>query len=629
MMRSRLFHAATLAILSAVCVPSLAWAGGSQVPLQFDTGSSQLRNVTIRPLGTDITVGVIDTVNNLFTTSLPPDLNAWRRLDLVYDYHADPTGTTPVDFLWANMLNAAKTKGRKVSIPAGRFKFANQPTIDLNGWTTSFDLDCEGFDATTLDVTAVTKSPQMLITKSGGTPTALKDQFYGFLTRCAIQGDTTNVTTGTGHTVLAIGTPYPISDALNSNEFYLKVANSDQTHSDAVGTQINGNFASRFYLVSNGGGYSGRTSAGTVSVTNGSTAVTGSGTNFATAGVQPNAFIEIGSAWYRVASVGSNTSLTLTTPYSGSTASGLSVFTRNLPVGCAVQITALFSSTVQGSFGNADRALCFTGGYTFGNTFISLDLEESTRSIYVDPGIGAFTGNTFLDGQYSYTLGALDIQAGHNNLFIGPNDGPGYGQPSNFILNGVGVTVQSGSTVIPEGGTFTVQSASPSAGVNFNLSSNGHVVQRAIDPTGTGYETNYTAGAHLSRSVTATGAHDAWVGSTLAQQITATAINVGVNHQYTGNLVASVAAGSGGACTVASTCHNNAGRITVGSGSPSSVAITFNSATPFANPPFCMAVDETNANALRPTAISTTSVTFTAASGLAASDRIAYVCLGL
>jgi hypothetical protein len=61
---------------------------------------------------------------------------------------------------------------------------------------------------------------------------------------------------------------------------------------------------------------------GTVSVTNGSATVTGSGTNFNSA-AQNNKRIRIGTDFYTISSVASATSLTLTTNYTGATASGV------------------------------------------------------------------------------------------------------------------------------------------------------------------------------------------------------------------------------------------------------------------------------------------------------------------
>lgn len=63
-------------------------------------------------------------------------------------------------------------------------------------------------------------------------------------------------------------------------------------------------------------------STGTITVTNGSTAVTGSGTLFADNFVGANDVLIVDGLMYIVDSVTSNTALTLTRPYTGTTASG-------------------------------------------------------------------------------------------------------------------------------------------------------------------------------------------------------------------------------------------------------------------------------------------------------------------
>lgn len=63
-------------------------------------------------------------------------------------------------------------------------------------------------------------------------------------------------------------------------------------------------------------------STGTITLTNGSTAVTGSGTLFADNFVGANDVLIVDGLMYIVASVTSNTALTLSRPYTGTTASG-------------------------------------------------------------------------------------------------------------------------------------------------------------------------------------------------------------------------------------------------------------------------------------------------------------------
>jgi hypothetical protein len=82
-----------------------------------------------------------------------------------------------------------------------------------------------------------------------------------------------------------------------------------------------------------------------------------------------------------------------------------------------------------------------------------------------------------------------------------------------------------------------------------------------------------------------------------------------------------IASGFGASPSISGT--SNAGRITVGSGGASSGAITFNN--PYANPPLCVAQDETRTSAMRATA-STTQLTIIGA--MAAADRLTYICVG-
>ncbi|MBS1188899.1 MAG: hypothetical protein H6R10_691 [Rhodocyclaceae bacterium] len=89
------------------------------------------------------------------------------------------------------------------------------------------------------------------------------------------------------------------------------------------------------------------TTSGTISVTNNSTTVNGSGTTWASAGLaRAGDVMLIGGALFEVASVQSNTQLTLASNYLGANASGLSyalIHTGLLPAELAVQISDLQS----------------------------------------------------------------------------------------------------------------------------------------------------------------------------------------------------------------------------------------------------------------------------------------------
>lgn len=68
--------------------------------------------------------------------------------------------------------------------------------------------------------------------------------------------------------------------------------------------------------------------AGTIAVTNGSPTVVGTGTLWSTRYISAGQHIKIGSTWYQISAVGSDTSITLTSNFAGTTASGLSYTIR-------------------------------------------------------------------------------------------------------------------------------------------------------------------------------------------------------------------------------------------------------------------------------------------------------------
>ncbi len=85
---------------------------------------------------------------------------------------------------------------------------------------------------------------------------------------------------------------------------------------------------------------------GTVSVTNASTTVTGSGTNFVSGAQVGEAFQGPDGELYEITAIGSATSLTITPAYGGSTASGQSyaiVPTQSLVADLASDVADLIS----------------------------------------------------------------------------------------------------------------------------------------------------------------------------------------------------------------------------------------------------------------------------------------------
>ncbi|MBQ6971793.1 MAG: hypothetical protein IJP86_05495 [Synergistaceae bacterium] len=97
---------------------------------------------------------------------------------------------------------------------------------------------------------------------------------------------------------------------------------------------------------------------GTVNITYNSTAVTGSGTNWATAGLNPGDIFSIdGVSDYEILEISDNTHITLKTPYKGSTSSGrgyyiIRNFTAALPSQLAAKCVALYAELL--TYWNSD-----------------------------------------------------------------------------------------------------------------------------------------------------------------------------------------------------------------------------------------------------------------------------------
>lgn len=104
-----------------------------------------------------------------------------------------------------------------------------------------------------------------------------------------------------------------------------------QTQDFITGSSTARDRVAQFFLVSNQGNFTARALTGTVTLSNGSTSVTGSGTAFTTelAGNASGSLIKLtadsSTSWARVASVGSDTTATLAATYTGSGGSGSAV----------------------------------------------------------------------------------------------------------------------------------------------------------------------------------------------------------------------------------------------------------------------------------------------------------------
>lgn len=111
--------------------------------------------------------------------------------------------------------------------------------------------------------------------------------------------------------------------------------------------------------------------------------------------------------------------------------------------GDAVRMRQVQFSRVFGSFGNADTGQHITAGYSYGNTFIALDLEVVNTCVLIDSANAA--RNTWVGGQFVWNNGsgpvvaAINATAGNNNRFIGPN----FASPGAIATGTTGILVDN------------------------------------------------------------------------------------------------------------------------------------------------------------------------------------------
>lgn len=148
---------------------------------------------------------------------------------------------------------------------------------------------------------------------------------------------------------------------------------------------------------------------GTITLANGSTTVTGTGTMFATAAFRPGDTLQIQNLTAIIASVNSNTSLTLTAPWTGTSLANAPYRARYLPDGARVtaQTTTLIEllgngnlQALAGLTSAANKGIMFTGSGAAG----TFDLSPFARTLLDDTtGAAMWTtlGGVTLDGANS------------------------------------------------------------------------------------------------------------------------------------------------------------------------------------------------------------------------------------
>lgn len=171
---------------------------------------------------------------------------------------------------------------------------------------------------------------------------------------------------------------------------------------------------------------------GTVAVTNGSTTVTGTGTDFINGVRAGESFVDAANVFYEIASITSATVLVLAKNYAGSTATGQSYAiapTQNLVKDLASSVTTLvnnFTAAGAGNFedgsvgapGIAFSADLNTGFYRIGNDNLGVAVG-GTKVIDITPTAVSFTYN-LLVGTTSTTLYSSGA-GGATGILLDPN----------------------------------------------------------------------------------------------------------------------------------------------------------------------------------------------------------------
>lgn len=90
---------------------------------------------------------------------------------------------------------------------------------------------------------------------------------------------------------------------------------------------------------------------------------------------------------------------------------------------------------ITGSGGNSSNSIHITGGYSFGNVILNWDAEEVKYCIVID--VSTATSNTFVGGQFVWSVACINATAGNNNFIINPN----FGLSVNQVVATTGISI--------------------------------------------------------------------------------------------------------------------------------------------------------------------------------------------
>jgi hypothetical protein len=223
---------------------------------------------------------------------------------------------------------------------------------------------------------------------------------YLYLAPGAYRDDSyTAVDSGSGDCVTSTASDTNLSDVIASGKYGCSIGNKT-----AVSL---GRFVPDHFDTSATGPLACAATVGTASVTSGSTAVTATGTSFLSA-LSPGNTIQIGAVEYLVSAIPSAISLTLSAPYAGATASGLSV--NACPAGGMVYSGQAFSALVNAR--NLAGALTtnYAGSFAKAVTLSAAATKGGASIAAIAPG-GAMSANvaaasTFTNGSNAASLAA-------------------------------------------------------------------------------------------------------------------------------------------------------------------------------------------------------------------------------
>ncbi|ORM64242.1 hypothetical protein HA45_10430 [Pantoea rodasii] len=187
--------------------------------------------------------------------------------------------------------------------------------------------------------------------------------------------------------------------------------------------------------------------AGTITLTSGSTAVTGTGTNFATElKVNDLMVAVVGGVTYTlgVQAIGSATALTLTTAFNGPTSSGLAwtALPNAALVGITAQVAADVAKAIRGfNFDKVNWQKIFSS-----DTSVTVTLPDLTK--FIGPSWG------YLSTQLSNSLtkdgnlgGLADKVTARENLGLGDSSTKNVGTDADSVMAGDAGLLKSGGTM--------------------------------------------------------------------------------------------------------------------------------------------------------------------------------------